>query len=262
MESRLDAGMDRLFGLFDDFGVKGTFFTLGIVARHHPHIVRRLAQEGHEVASHGWDHRRVTQLDPPEFRRQVRDSRALLEDLTGGPVQGFRAPSFSIVPGREWALDILVEEGYRYDSSLYPVRRPGYGYPSGSRYLSVLTSPSGSLIEVPPATLRVLGVNLPAGGGGGLRQLPLAVTRRALAAFETQGQPATLYVHPWELDPDQPRVQGLGRLTELRHYRGLDRTEGHLRQLMSRFAFRPIREGVDAWENGGDKNGGGVRNLD
>ncbi len=256
MESRLEAEMDVLFGLFDDFGVKVTFFVLGIVARDHPSLVRRLAREGHEVASHGWDHRRVTHLDPSAFRLQVRESRALLEDLAGEAVLGFRAPSFSIVPGREWALDILVEEGYRYDSSLYPVRRPGYGYPAGPRHLDALIRPAGPLVEVPPATLRFLGMNLPAGGGGGLRQLPLLLTRQAVADLEAVGQPATLYLHPWELDPGQPRVKGLGYLTRLRHYRGLDRMEGHLRSLLSEFAFRPIRDGIDAWERARPAAGG------
>ena len=244
MESRLVVSMDTCLRLFDDFGVKGTFFVLGIVARDHPEVVRRLARAGHEVASHGWDHRRVTHLEPEDFRTQVRDSRTLLEDLTGEPVLGYRAPSFSIVPGREWALDILVEEGYRYDSSLYPVRRPGYGYPAASRHLDRLSRSPGELTEVPPATWRVLGQNLPAAGGGSLRQLPVAITRRALRGLEREGQPGTLYFHPWELDPEQPRIEGPGRLTRVRHYRGLDRMEGKLRALMGEFAFRPIREGL------------------
>ncbi len=247
MASRLEVSMDRCLGMFDDFRVKGTFFVLGVVARDHPEVVRRLAREGHEVASHGWDHRRVTHLTPDAFRIQVRESRALLEDLTGSAVLGYRAPSFSIVPGREWALDILVEEGYRYDSSLYPVRRPGYGYPSASRHVDQVTRPPGELILVPPATLKVLGQNLPAGGGGYLRQLPLTLTRRALAALAAEGEPGTLYFHPWELDPDQPRIPGPGWLTRIRHYRGLDRMEARLRALMSEFSFRPVREGVDGW---------------
>ena len=244
MESRLAAGMDRILEILDAFETRGTFFILGVVARDHPEMVRSLARAGHEVASHGWDHRRVTTLDPAEFRRQVRDTRALLEELSGEQVLGFRAPSFSIVPGKEWALEILVEEGYVYDSSLYPVRRPGYGYPRGARTMTTLETAAGPLVEVPPATLRVVGTNLPLGGGGSLRHLPLGLTRAALSAFRRGGQEATLYLHPWEFDPDQPRIPGIDWLTRLRHYGGLQHTEPRLRQLMEEFRFGPIRDSL------------------
>lgn len=245
MESRVCRSTAVVMELLDEFDVRGTFFILGIVARDHPTLVRELARKGHEVASHGWDHRRIQALSPEEFRRQVRESRELLEDLTSQPVLGYRAPSFSITPGREWALEILVEEGYRYDSSLYPVRRPGYGYPGSSRYVNTLRLQVGDLVEVPPATFRFPGMNLPAGGGGSLRHLPLALTRRALEGFEAKGESATLYIHPWELDPDQPRVAGLGPLARLRHYGGLARTVPRLRTLLARFAFQPIRVTVE-----------------
>ena len=251
MKSRVKVGMNKVLELLAREKTHGTFFVLGCVAEEHPDLIRELARQGHEVASHGWDHRRVTQLDPAAFRRQVRESREILEDLTGTRVHGFRAPSFSIVPGFEWALEILVEEGYRYDSSLYPVRRRGYGYPTGARTISVVETPSGPLVEVPPATLRVLGQNLPLGGGGSLRHLPLSWTRAALRSLQRQGEPGTVYLHPWELDPAQPRVSGIGWLTRLRHYGGLARTEGRLRRLLREFDFQPIQRSLAGWQGPG-----------
>ena len=245
MESRLEWSMGRLLAILDEADVRATFFVLGMVAEEHPGLIRKLAEAGHEVASHGWDHRRATELSRQEFRRQARESRAFLQELTGRPVLGYRAPSFSIVPGGEWALEILVEEGYRYDSSLYPVRRPGYGYPRGSRTVVTLELEAGPLVEVPPATLRMVGVNLPAGGGGSLRHLPLGLIRRALRSLEKEGEPGTLYLHPWELDPDQPRVAGVGAVTSLRHYGGLTRTEPRLRALLAEFRFQPIAASLD-----------------
>ena len=165
IESRVAASVGVLLDLLARHAARATFFVLGWVAERRPEVVKSIARAGHEVASHGWDHRRATQQTPEEFRDSVRRTKAALEALTGAPVLGFRAPSFSIVTGREWALDILVEEGYRYDSSLFPVRRPGYGYASGLREPHWLERPAGRLAEVPPATWRVGGVNLPAAGG-------------------------------------------------------------------------------------------------
>lgn len=244
MDSRLEKGMGRLLEVMDETGTRGTFFILGIVAKKHPGMVRELVDSGHEVASHGWDHRRVWELDPEEFRRQARESRACLEDLAGAEVLGYRAPSFSIVRGGEWALDVLVQEGYRYDSSLYPVRRPGYGYPGGGRTVHTLELESGPLIEVPPATLRLAGASLPAGGGGTFRNLPYWLTRKAFRQHQSgaNGGAGTFYLHPWELDPEQPRVPGLSLLTKLRHYGGLHRTEPRLRLFLREFRFQTIAD--------------------
>ncbi len=241
---RLRRVMPPLLDMLAERGVTATFFVLGIVAREDPELVPRIASSGHEVASHGWDHRRVTELEPEAFREQVRSSRRILEDQSGRTVLGFRAPSFSIVPGLEWALDLLVEEGYRYDSSLYPVRRRGYGYPGGGRDVHVLERPGGPLIEVPPATLRVGRWNLPAGGGGTFRQLPLGLTRSAFADASARGAATTFYLHPWELDPDQPRIPGLPLHVRVRHYRGLDRTGRRLGQLLDQFPFRSVEESL------------------
>jgi polysaccharide deacetylase family protein (PEP-CTERM system associated) len=239
MESRVAANVARLLDLLAAHGARGTFFILGCVAERHPDIVTAIARGGHEVASHGWDHRRVTQQTPEEFRASVRRTKAALEDMTGMPVLGFRAPSFSIVTGREWALDILVEEGYRYDSSLFPVRRPGYGYAAGGREPYWLDRPAGRLAEVPPATLRLAGVNLPAAGGAYFRLLPYALVRSALKSCERRGVPATFYIHPWETDPDQPRLT-VPRLTRVRHYGGLRRTVPRLQRLLEEFRFTSI----------------------
>ncbi len=243
-ESRVVGSVELLLELLASHNARGTFFLLGLIAEKHPGLVRQIAAEGHEVASHGWDHRRVTQQTPQEFRASVSRTRALLEDLIGSEVVGFRAPSFSIVPGREWALDTLIEEGYRYDSSLFPVRRNGYGYPGGRRDPHWLERPSGRIWEVPPATLRRLGLNFPAAGGAYLRLLPYRLVQTALRESAARGAPATFYIHPWELDPDQPRLN-VSWVTRLRHYGGLRRTAGRVRRLLSEFPFRAICETVN-----------------
>ncbi len=242
LPSRVEASVYGILDLLARHGARGTFFTLGWVAERHPQMIKRIAAAGHEVASHGWDHVRVTHQTPDEFRTSVKRSKACLEQLTGTQVLGFRAPSFSIVPGREWALDILVEEGYRYDSSLFPIRRPGgYGYASAGRDPFVLERAAGKLDELPPATLRRLGVNLPAGGGAYFRILPYALVQNAFRYFEARGVPGTFYMHPWEIDPDQPRQQAK-LSSRLRHYTGLSRTLPRLERLLSEFRFTAIAD--------------------
>jgi polysaccharide deacetylase family protein (PEP-CTERM system associated) len=245
LETRVAVGVGRLLDLLARHGSRATFFVLGCVAERHPDLVRTIASAGHEIASHGWGHRRVTALSPDAFRHSVRRSKQLLEDAAAMPVLGFRAPSFSIVPGLEWALRILVEEGYRYDSSLFPVRRPGYGYRNGARDPHRLTTPAGDLLEFPPATFRWLGANVPAAGGAYLRLLPLALVRAAVRQAERRGAAATLYVHPWEVDPQQPRL-AVPMLARVRHYGGLRRTLPRLERLLSEFRFRPVRDRVAA----------------
>lgn len=237
--SRVASNVGRLLDVLERYDARATFFVLGWVARRHPGVVRQIQTAGHEVASHGWDHCRVTSQSPQEFRTSVRTSKDLLEQIVGEGVLGFRAPSFSIVPGREWALDILVEEGYRYDSSLFPIYRPGYGYAGGGRVPHWLERPAGRLLEVPPLTLRWLGWNLPAAGGAYFRLFPYALVERALRATERDGSPGTFYVHPWEVDPDQPRVQA-SALARMRHYTGLRRTLPRLRRLLRDFRFTTI----------------------
>src|SRR3989475_5497503 len=219
-ESRLTGSVSRLLDLLARHEARGTFFVVGWVAERQPDLVRRIALAGHEIASHSWDHARVTDQSPLTFRDSVRRAKYLLEDLAGAPVLGFRAPSFSIVPGREWALDVLIEEGYRYDSSLFPVRRPGYGYANGHPDPHWLERPVGRIAEVPPTTLRRWGTNVPAGGGAYFRLFPYAVVRAALRDCAHRGAPGTFYIHPWELDPDQPRI-AVPWPTRVRHYGGV-----------------------------------------
>jgi polysaccharide deacetylase family protein (PEP-CTERM system associated) len=241
--SRVLANVQRLLELLDGHAARGTFFVLGMVAQRTPEVVKAIQRAGHEVASHGWDHRRVTDQSPAQFRESIRRAKQLLEELTGAPVLGFRAPSFSIVAGREWALDLLIEEGYRYDSSLFPVRRRGYGYANGVRDIHALARPAGRLLEVPPTTWRVLRMNLPAAGGAYFRIFPYALVRAALRQSEARGVPGVFYLHPWEVDPGQPRLE-VSWTARLRHYTGLHRTIPRLARLLGEFRFTTIAEGL------------------
>jgi polysaccharide deacetylase family protein (PEP-CTERM system associated) len=238
-ESRVVPSTMRLLEILARHDTRGTFFVLGWVAERHPDMVRAIAAAGHEVASHGQDHLRVTHTTPEAFRESVRTSKRVLEDLIGRPVLGFRAPSFSIVPGTEWALDALIEAGYAYDSSLFPIRRPGYGYRNAVRDPHRLERPGGSLMEFPPTTLRLLGLQLPAAGGAYFRLLPYGLVSRGLRQAAARDVPGTFYLHPWELDPDQPRLP-VSAATRIRHYGGLQRTVPRLRRLLSEFRFQAI----------------------
>lgn len=244
--SRVERNTDVLLELLARHEAHATFFTLGWVAERQPALLRRIAAAGHEIASHGWWHRRLTTLTPEEFREEARRSKAVLESLTGRMVTGFRAPSFSIVPGGEWAFDVLLEEGYRYDSSLFPIRRPDYGYPSAPPAPHEIRRAAGTLLELPLATLDVLGLRLPAAGGGYLRQLPLGLIQRAFRGLGARGTPGMFYIHPWEVDPAQPRLP-VGVVTRLRHYGGLERTLPRLERLLSEFRFTS----VERWLHGG-----------
>ncbi|HKV74389.1 MAG TPA: XrtA system polysaccharide deacetylase [Gemmatimonadales bacterium] len=237
--SRVAANVDRLLELLARRGAVGTFFTLGWVADRHPEVVRRIAAAGHEVASHGWWHTQVTRLTPDQFRTEVRDSKRILEQVSGRPVVGFRAPSFSIVPGYDWAFDVLLEEGYRYDSSLFPIRRPDYGWPGAPAVPHLIRRPSGTLLEIPMATTLMGGARIPAAGGGYFRQLPYALTARAFREHSARNEAGMFYIHPWEVDPGQPRLPA-GLLTRLRHYGGLNRTLPRLERLLTDFSFTSV----------------------
>jgi polysaccharide deacetylase family protein (PEP-CTERM system associated) len=241
LESRVEYSTRRILDLLDEHHARGTFFVLGWIAERYPGLVTEIAERGHEIASHGTDHKRVTQLAPDSFRVSVRDSKDSLEQLTGQKVLGYRAPSFSIVPGREWALDILVEEGYAYDSSLYPVRRRGYGYAGTPVRPHVLERATGTLFEFPPATFRALGATLPAGGGAYIRLLPKGLVESALDQAESEGYGGTFYIHPWEIDAGQPRFD-VPALTRVRHYGRIGRTFRRLEDLLREFRFQTIAE--------------------
>jgi polysaccharide deacetylase family protein (PEP-CTERM system associated) len=232
--------VDWLLERLEGAGASATFFVLGWLAEREPDMVRAIARAGHEVAGHTWDHRKVTEQTPEEFRDSVRRSRELLESLTGRPVNGFRAPSFSIGPGMEWALDVLLDEGYRYDSSLFPISvHPGYGYPGGPRDPHIIERPCGVILEVPPLTLAVGRLRLPAAGGAYLRLLPYALVRLALRQAEARDVPGTVYVHPWDLDPDIERLR-LPPLLTLRLHGGAARGRRGLIRLLGEFRFTSI----------------------
>ncbi len=226
--------LERLGGA----GVQATFFIVGEYARGEPGLIREIHNAGHEVASHGWDHRRVLALTPAEFRADLRQSKDTLEQITGEAVVGYRAPTFSIVPSTAWALDILAEEGFLYDSSIFPVHHDRYGVPRAPRVPFLAEGYRHSILEFPPATLRLLGTNLPAGGGGYFRLFPPAVLRRAITQAHQARRPgaAMLYFHPWEFDPDQPSLP-LRRLSRFRTYVGIHRTRARLTDLIQRHQF-------------------------
>lgn len=236
LERRVETSTDRILALFDGAGVRATFFTLGWVAERHPALVRRIVAAGHELASHGSEHRRADEQDRASFRDDVRRSKRVLEDVGGVEVKGYRAPTFSIGPANLWAFDVLAEEGYAYSSSVYPVRHDLYGMPEAPRF--PFHTGAGLLEEYPITTLRWGGRNLPCGGGGFFRLLPYAVSRAAIARVNAaEGRAAIFYFHPWEVDPGQPRLGGLPARSRLRHYLNLHRTEARLARLLADFAW-------------------------
>jgi polysaccharide deacetylase family protein (PEP-CTERM system associated) len=256
------ANTDRLLAIFAESGVRATFFVLGWVAEKDGSIVRRIAEAGHEVASHGFGHRLVYDQSPEEFRDDVRRARRMLQDLSGQAVDGYRAPSFSITRPSLWALDVLAGEGHTYDTSIFPIRHDRYGIPDAPRHPyrvgvsagqrdtgSGVGQPfrvaEGGLLEIPASTIRVFGQNLPIAGGGYFRLLPYAWAKFGIRRLnESEGKAAVFYMHPWEIDPEQPRLEA-SALSRFRHYRNLERTEGRLRRLLTEFRFGPIVDAID-----------------
>lgn len=234
---RVERNSDAVLALFADAGVKATFFTLGWVAERHPALIRRIVNAGHEIASHGWDHKRVFTLDPEGFREDLRRARAVLEDAGGTPVTGYRAPSFSIDKRTPWAHRVLAEEGYAYSSSVAPIRHDHYGWPEAPRFAfrPLADSP---LIELPVTTVRVGGRTMAAGGGGFFRLFPYLFSRWAIDRVNrNEDRPAIFYFHPWEIDPGQPRVASAPARSRLRHYSRLSAMEGKLRRLLGNFQW-------------------------
>ena len=236
-ESRVEMQTTRLLDLLASTHQRATFFVLGWTAERHPELVREIVRRGHEVASHGYRHRMVDVEGEAGFREDVRRGRAVLEALIGAPVVGYRAPSFSITERTPWAHRVLVDEGHVYSSSVFPVRHDRYGIPDAPRTAWVVrTGDGGSLVEIPPLTLRVFGQNLPVAGGGYMRLFPVGVVSSAIDRMNAEGHPAVIYLHPWEIDPEQPRIAGR-RANRFRHYVGLETMERKLRQLLDRHAF-------------------------
>ena len=236
--SRVVANTERVLDLFDRYQVKATFFFVGWIADKFPHLVRDVHARGHELACHSYWHRTVYSLTPQEFRSDTRDAVRAIEDAAGVMVRGYRAPSWSITRNCMWALDILAEEGFLYDSSIYPIIHDLYGVPGGQRFPHDLKCKNGMpLKEYPPTTVRLFGQNFPAAGGGYLRILPLAYTRWVFRQFEdSYRERVVVYFHPWEIDPAQPRIYDKLK-SRLRHYSGLNKTMSKLEFLLSRYRF-------------------------
>jgi polysaccharide deacetylase family protein (PEP-CTERM system associated) len=247
-ESRVCRNTQRLLAVFAEAGVHATFFVLGWTAERYPGLIRAIADAGHELGSHSYAHRLVYELTPAAFREDLRRARAAIEWASSQPVLGFRAPSFSITRRSLWALDVLAEEGYAYDSSIFPICRDRYGVPGAPRHLHrVAGSP---LWEMPPSTISCRGLNVPVAGGGYFRLFPYALTRRAIEHLNgEERQPAVVYLHPWELDPAQPRIAA-GPLSTFRHYVNLTQTEQRVRRLIDQFAFGPMSAAIAAHSAG------------
>ncbi len=241
LECRVEPNVDRILQLFDRHGVKATFFTLGWIAERYPQMVRRMVAQGHELASHGWSHVRVTQQDQDAFRQDIVRTKALLEDVSGQEILGYRAASYSIGADNLWALDVLRETGHLYSSSIYPIRHDLYGMPEAPRF--AFRPSEGGFLEFPVTTFRIANKNLPCGGGGWFRLVPYAGMRWAIRRVNrVDGESAIFYFHPWEIDPDQPRQAGIDAKTRFRHYLNLERMESRLDRLLGDFSWGRMDE--------------------
>lgn len=236
-ESRVVANTHRILKLLDHHQVPGTFFVLGWVARHYPQLVKDIQNAGHEVANHSYWHRQLFDLTPEEFRQDLLESKQVLEEITGVPVRAYRAPSFSITKKSEWALEILQEEGFLFDSSIFPVYHDRYGMPGAPRFPNKHDFPNGTIWELPPSTIRFAGLNVPIAGGGYFRLLPVNLTAHFFRSLNSRlHQPFMFYIHPWEIDPDQPRIPCPARV-RWRHYLNLRSVERKLETLLKGFRY-------------------------
>ena len=247
-DCRVEHNVDRILRLLDEHGAKATFFTLGWIAERHPQVVRRIVDGGHELASHGYGHERASKQSESTFLADIGRAKRTLEDIGGVEVQGYRAPSFSIGAGNLWAFDCIKRSGYRYSSSIYPIRHDHYGMPDAPRFAH---RRGDGLLEVPVTTTRLFDRNWPAGGGGYFRLMPYVMSRWLLQRVnQSDGQSAVFYFHPWEIDADQPRVRGVNLKTHFRHYVNLDRTERRLKRLLTDFRWGRIDDVVINRANG------------
>lgn len=241
-ESRVEPNTNRLLALLDQTAVRGTFFILGWVADRYPDLVKRIHQQGHEIASHGYWHHLIYQQTPEQFAQDVRQSVDAIANASGVRVTAFRAPSFSIVERSLWALDVLIELGFETDSSIFPIAgHDRYGVPGAKREIHTLRRERGEIREFPPSAWHLGRANVPIGGGY-FRILPLPLTLKAISMVHREGRPAMFYIHPWEIDPQQPRIPKPGWKTKLRHYTGLAKCEDRLRQLLTKYPFTSMRE--------------------
>lgn len=234
---RIERNMDVILSMLDEADVKATFFTLGWIADRYPGVVRNIISNGHELASHGYGHQRVSDLDREQFRQDVDRAKKILEDQSGQTVSGYRAPSFSISDRNRWAIDVLEETGHRYSSSIFPVKHDHYGMPGAPRHPWQPNGKDG-LWELPPTTVPMMGRNLPAAGGGWFRLMPYGLSRWLINQVNTKElSPCMFYFHPWEIDPDQPRQRGARLKSRFRHYVNLKHMQGKLRHLLNDFEW-------------------------
>ncbi len=233
---RVEQNTDTVMQIFADHNAKGTFFILGWVAERYPQLIKRIAEQGHEIASHGWDHVRIINMTPEQFQHDVTKTKELLEDLSGTEVKGYRAPSYSIGSANLWALEILQQTGHKYSSSIYPIHHDLYGMPQAPRF--AFYPNDLELVEVPVTTTKVLGKNFPCGGGGYFRLLPYLWSKRAINKVnKVDGEASVFYFHPWEIDPQQPRQANTSLKTKVRHYTNLAKMEQRLRRLLQDFSW-------------------------
>ena len=239
--SRVEGNTRRLLELLGDLNLHGTFFVLGWVAERFPGLVREIAAGGHELACHSYWHRLIYKLDPAEFREDTRRAKNVIEQAAGQPVYGYRAPTYSVIDRSVWALEILAELGFTYDSSIYPIRHDRYGMPGAPRSPFRFQTPSGPMTEFPITTFRLAGHNMPVGGGGYLRLLPRLYTHMGLKRVQKEGVPIVIYIHPWEVDPEQPTLP-VGLKSRLRHYTNLSRTFDRFQSVLQAGKYTSFRE--------------------
>jgi polysaccharide deacetylase family protein (PEP-CTERM system associated) len=236
----------KILDMLDEYSVKATFFILGWVAERCPEIIKETQRRGHEIACHGYDHKLIYRIGPDNFREDIRKSKGLLEDISGRKIKGYRAPTYSITKESLWALDILIEEGFVYDSSIFPIIHDTYGIPDANRFYHEIKRPSGVIIEFPMSTIKLNVLNfelrIPISGGGYLRLLPAWLIKTAMRYInENERQPVVFYFHPWEIDHEQPRIE-VGFKSRFRHYTNLDKTAERVRYLLSSFNFAPMEK--------------------
>ena len=241
LESRVERNTHLILDLLEARGVHATMFVLGWVAERHKGLIRRIVESGHELASHGYAHELITGQTPQVFREDVHRAKAILEDIGGKPVLGYRAPTFSITRETEWALPILVEEGHQYDSSIMAFTHDRYGIPGATPIIHTISTEAGTIFEVPPSTYKWAGLTIPIAGGGYFRLIPYQLLKPLLQRVERQGHPLVMYLHPWELDPQQPRMRG-STVSQFRHYLNLEKVEYRFKQLLKDFSFGPIHQ--------------------
>lgn len=256
IQSRVVANTHKVLDCFSQHEVKATFFVLGLVAEKNPELVRAIVESGHELASHGYSHKKIYLQTQDEFRQETRRAKKLLEDISGQSVEGYRAASFSITDKSMWALDELAEAGFNYDSSIFPVHHDNYGVPGAQLDPHVLTTPAGyKICELPLSSVGVRGLRVPVGGGGYFRLYPYWLTHKLLQRMNDLGRSFVFYCHPWEFDPQQPRIGNASRLSKFRHYNNLEKFEPRMRKLISDFQLRTCSEVLALSNLGGAVNG-------